>query len=505
MLNTSETSFVYAPGEKMARIVVAQFKQESHSFVPGRTDIDDFENDAARRGPETLVRVGNREMDGYLDSADEHGVELIGTIDIWSHSGPIVTDAAFEKYAAEILEGISENLDSIDGVMLGLHGAMVTESIDDAEGEILERVRALVGPDMPVAATFDLHTHMTQKMAANADIVVGYQTCPHVDLKRTGRVAMDVLIKTIRGEVKPTISIRKFRMLTSSEPHDDREFPNKEVISMLHEAEKNPAILSASIFCTQPWLDISELGWTSVVVTDDMADLGQETADAIAQKAWSLREHYIVNKMDADLAIDTALAGTGLFAFSEGADSTTAGGLGDGNLLLKVLLQRELDVPVAVMVRDAEAAEACVAAGVGGTVTTTLGGKLNPDFYSPVEVTGTVKTLSDGHYINEYGGVRPVNMGPSAVLEVGNISIMVTSGKPRMVDYEAYKSVGINPLLYRIIQPKSAGAYREYYDKIATCIDIDVPGPAGSDLPALPYTRIPRPLWPWDMDLVEPW
>jgi microcystin degradation protein MlrC len=148
---------------------------------------------------------------------------------------------------------------------------------------------------------------------------------------------------------------------------------------------------------------------------------------------------------------------------------------------------------------------ACVAAGVGGKVTATLGGKLNPDFYSPVGVTGTVKTLTDGRYINEYGGIRSVGMGPTAVLQVGNISIMVTTDKPRMVDYEAYKSVGINPLLFCIIQPKSAGAYREYYEKIATCIDIDVPGPAGSDLTALPYTRIPRPLWPWDTDLVEAW
>ncbi len=489
----------------MERVLIGQFKQESHSFVPGLTDIEDFETDAARRGAESLVRAGNREMDGYLDSSEQFGVELVPTIDIWAHSGPIVSDVAFEKYAGEILDGIRSNLDSIDGVMLGLHGAMVTESLDDAEGEILERVRSLVGPDMPVAATFDLHTHMTPKMAGNADIVVGYQTCPHVDLRRTGRVAMDTLIRTIRGEVSPNISIRKFRMLTSSEPHDDRVFPNNEVISMLHAAEKDPAILSATIFCTQPWLDISGIGWTSVVVTDDDPALGQTTADAIANRAWELRDNYIVDKMDVDEAIDTALAGTGLYAFSEGADSTTAGGLGDGNLLLKALLRRQVDVPTAVMVRDAAAAAACVEAGIGAEVTVSLGGSVNPGFYSPVEVTGRVRTLTDGRYMNEYGGIRPVHMGPTAVLQVGAISIMVTTGKPRMVDYEAYKSVGINPALFRIIQPKSAGAYREYYDKIATCIDIDVPGPSGSDLTALPFTRIPRPLWPWDRDLTEPW
>lgn len=489
----------------MERVLVAQLRQESHSFVPGLTTLADFHGIARGDAEAGMARVGNRETDGYIDSAEALGVTLVPTIDLWAHSGPKVADEAFEDLAGQILDSVSENIGEIDGVMLGLHGAMVTESLDDAEGEILARVRSVVGADLPIAATFDLHTHMTEKMREHADIIVGYQTCPHVDLRRTGRVAMDILIRTIRGEVSPKVSMRKIRMMSSSEPHDDRVFPNADVIAMLHEAERDPRILSASLFCTQPWLDIDELGWASVVVTDDAAELGQSTADTVGRRAWDLRDHYLVDKTDVDEAIDMALAGEGLFAFSEGADSTTAGGLGDGNLLLGALLRREVDVPCAVMVRDPEAAARCVEAGIGATVTTQLGGKLNPAFYSPLEVTGTVRTLTDGHYMNHYGGVRPVDMGPTAVLQVGSISIMVTTDKPRMVDFEAYSSVGINPDHYRIIQPKSAGAYREYYEDIATCIDVDLPGPAGSDLTALPFTRIPRPLWPWDRELTEPW
>src|SRR5690606_28525726 len=188
--------------------------------------------------------------------------------------------------------------------------------------------------------------------------------------------------------------IRKIRMMTSSETHDDRVFPNNQVVGMLHAAEEDDRVLAASIFCTQPWLDLTELGWTSVVVTDDDRGLGQETADAIARKAWDLRDEYIVDKMDVDEAIDRALASEGLFAFSEGADSTTAGGLGDGNLLLKALLRRQVEEPCILMVCDPEAAAACVEAGIGATVTVELGGKLNPAFYSPVEVTGTVRTLT---------------------------------------------------------------------------------------------------------------
>lgn len=489
----------------MERILVAQFRQESHSFVPGRTTVADFELSGVRRGEAALERAGNRETDGYLDAAEDLGATLIPTIDVRGMSGPKVSDEAFELFTSEITAAVRDNLGSFDGVMLGLHGAMVTETLDDAEGEILARVREIVGPEVPIAATFDLHTHMTARMGEMADIVVGYQTCPHVDLRRTGRAAMEILIRTLRGEATPRVSQRKFRMMTSSETHDNRVFPNHDIIAMLHEAEKDPGVLAASIFCTQPWLDIEELGWTTVVVTDDDPALGQSIADDIARAAWKMRDHYRVDKMGVDEAIDTALAGEGLFAFSEGADSTTAGGLGDGNLLLEALLRRQVTVPAAVMVVDPEAAATCVEAGIGATVTVDLGGKLNPDFYSPVPVTGTVRTLTDGVYMNHYGGIRPISMGPTALLQVGSISIMIPTHKPRMVDYQAYLSVGIDPGLLRIIQPKSAGAYREYYEKIATCIDIDVPGPAGSDLTALPFTRIPRPMWPWDPDLSEPW
>lgn len=489
----------------MERILVAQFRQESHSFVPGRTTVADFELSGVRRGEAALERAGNRETDGYLDAAEDLGATLIPTIDVRGMSGPKVSDEAFEHFTSEITAAVRDNLGSFDGVMLGLHGAMVTETLDDAEGEILARVREIVGPEVPIAATFDLHTHMTARMGEMADIVVGYQTCPHVDLRRTGRAAMEILIRTLRGEATPRVSQRKFRMMTSSETHDNRVFPNHDIIAMLHEVEKDPGVLAASIFCTQPWLDIEELGWTTVVVTDDDPALGQSIADDIARAAWKMRDHYRVYKMGVDEAIDTALAGEGLFAFSEGADSTTAGGLGDGNLLLEALLRRQVTVPAAVMVVDPEAAATCVEAGIGATVTVDLGGKLNPDFYSPVPVTGTVRTLTDGVYMNHYGGIRPISMGPTALLQVGSISIMIPTHKPRMVDYQAYLSVGIDPGLLRIIQPKSAGAYREYYEKIATCIDIDVPGPAGSDLTALPFTRIPRPMWPWDPDLSEPW
>lgn len=486
------------------RILVALFRQESHSFVPGVTSMSDFELQGVREGADVLTPRGNAETDGYLAAAAEHGVELLPVIDAKALSGGPVSDEAFEYFLGRICDAVREHVDDIDGVMLGLHGAMITNSFEDGDGEILSRVRAIVGPDMPIAASFDLHTHMTARMAENADIIVGYQTCPHIDLARTGQAALDILIRAIRGEVKPVISFRKFRMLTSSETHDDTKFPNSEVIGELHTAEKNEEILAASLFATQPWMNVSELGWTTVLVTDDNAELGQATADAIARRAWDLRAHYIVHKTDPDEAIATAVAGSGVHAMSEGADSTTTGSRGDSPGLLAALLRSDVDVPSLVMVVDAPAAEACHAAGVGATVTTMLGGTVTTEFFEPIEVTGTVTKLGDGDYLNHYGGIRPARMGRTAVLQVGSISILIPSVPPAMVDYEAYLSMGLDPRKMRIVEPKSAGAYREYYEKFATCSDVDIHGPSTSDLTSLPFTNIDRPLWPWD-NPESPW
>ena len=329
----------------MERVLVALIRQESHSFVPGVTTLADFERNGIPEGSDVLVRVGNRELDGYLDAADAMSVELVPLFDANAGSGPPVSDEAFEHLVGRLCDGVRRHSGDVDGIMLGLHGAMLTESFDDAEGEILSRVREIVGPDLPIAATFDLHTHMTERMAQEADIIVGYQTCPHVDLRRTGRAAMEILVRTMRGEVKPVVTYRKIRMMTSSETHDNRLHPNREIIGRLHSAEEDPRVLAATAFCTQPWLDVEELGWSIVVVTDNEPELGRQISDSIGRAAWDLREDYLVEKVDVDVAIDTALASDGLYAFSEGADSTTAGGLGDGNLLLPRCSSGRISLP----------------------------------------------------------------------------------------------------------------------------------------------------------------
>ncbi len=485
----------------MTRLAVVLFRQESHSFVPGTTTLADFERSGFVRGADVLRRAGNREVDGYLDAAEAAGAELVPILDSGVLSGPRVETATFETVMAEIIAGITAVADSIDGVLLGLHGAMITEAHDDGDGEIIARVRAAVGPDVPIAVTSDLHTHMTARMAEHADIIVGYQTCPHVDLRRTGRVAAELLLRTVAGEIEPVISMRKIPMMSSSETHDDRVFPNNQLIAKLHEAEQHPKILSATAYCTQPWFDVPELGWTTVVVTDGDPELGRTTADELARHAWSMREHYRVPKMDVDEAIRTALAGEGVFALSEGADSTTGGGAGDGNLLLRALLRNRVTAPAFCMVVDPAAVATGIAAGIGATITVPLGGSINTAFYSPIEVTGVVRVISDGAYHKEYGGIGPASMGPAIVLAIGSIQVLVATKPPWMVDYTAYLSVGLDPTRAKIVQPKSAGAYREYYEPIATCIDVALPGPCDSDLTSLPFVRIPRPLWPWDPDL----
>lgn len=482
----------------MKDILIGTFKQEGHSFVPGRTTREDFAALGVRYGQDCLGAQDRSETHGFEDVAAARGVRLVPTVYAHATSGPPVTDDAFETFADAICDNAGTYLSDLSGIALSLHGAMMTESYPDAEGELLHRLRTIVGRDLPIAVTFDLHAHMTQQIADLADIVVAFQTIPHVDLYETGSKAMSILIDAIEGAVSPRLSFFKLPMLSAPECQDSRRGAYKELMDELRQAEEDATVLSASLLSTQAYVDVPNLGWSTVVVTDGDQAEGDRLAVDIAREAWKRRRSFVVDRVPVDQAIDEALSGEGCFALSEGADSPTAGGLGDGTELLAALLRRKVDVSCLLMVRDAEVVEIAAQAGIGAAISVDLGGKLTPRFFSPVPVTGRVKALTDGRYWNLYAGERIHDMGHSAVLEIGSITVLVSSERPRGVDYQAYLSVGQDPRRFKISQPKSAGSYKQYYEEFARCIDIDTTGPVASNLTLLDYQNRPIPLWPWE-------
>ena len=491
------------------RVAVAGITFESNSFAPGLTTMDAFERYLLVEGDQVLTAgFGKDEIGGAISVADELGIVLVPVFAADGGCGPTVSDETYGQLKDQLFLKLSKVLDSVDGVYLRLHGAMTAESYEDVEGDLIESLRAIVGPDFPIAVSCDFHAHFTEKMAQGTALIAGYQTCPHLDFFETGARAMRLMAIELANGKTATLSYRKLKLMASSEGHDTTFGPMRAVLDRLHEIEKMPEVLDATVFCTQPWLEVAELGWSALVVTKDNPSLGQKLADELALMMWDRREAVLFRKekvADVVAEINSSDSSSKPFILAEGADSPSAGSQGDSNYLLKYLLDNPINGDVYMTVTDAAVAKKCFEAGVGGEVTSDIGGTLSPVFFTPIEVTGVVVTLCDGVYQSKYPS-KMFNSGPTAVLKVQDIYIVVTSKPAFMLDYQIYLRVGLDFTSAKAVQVKSAGSYRAYYGPLAyKCIDFASPGSSDSRLPKMPFTKPRRPLWPFDLDVVDPW
>ncbi len=493
----------------MERVLIGGFMHEVHTFVGGVLTLEDMRrNGFVAVGDEMLSGgIGARqEVHGAMEVAAREGIELVPSVHAFGGVGGRVADEAFAFLSTAIFDTARTNLGRLDGVYLVLHGAMASVSEDDPEGLVLQALRELLGPDIPIVASFDLHVHMTDRMVASASAVIAYRTIPHLDFVETGARAMALLVDAIRGRSHPVSRQRKLRMTASSEQHDTNHGPMVDVMARAREMETRDGVLAVSVTPTQPWMDVPELGWSVIVVADDDPALAQATADELAWMLWDRRERFLVSKTPVADAVQQAMSTAARpVVLADGADSPSAGANGDGNDLLRELLRIDYQGQALLAIVDPPAAAACHAAGLGATVHVTLGGALTPAMYQPLEITGEVIALLDGRYMHQVP-VRPVDIGPTAVLRIGGVHVVISTRKAFQLDESVYHQAGLDPRTADIVQAKSAGGFRGVYEPFAArIIEMDTPGLTTHDLTRLPFKRIPRPMWPWDADLAEPW
>lgn len=490
------------------RIAVAGLMFEANSFAPGTTQLADFDRSSARGAQVLTVGGGIDSMAGAVGVAQAAGATIIPITSATAMSGPPVAAGVYAALKKRILDGLSPLRDRVDGVYLSLHGAMVAVDCEDTEGDLLEAVRELVGSDIPIAYSADLHTHFTAKMAGATPLVAGYRTLPHVDIFETGQRAMHLLLAAASG-AQPTLGWRKIRMLTSAEGQDTNVPPMSEIMARLAEITAEPGVLEGCVFATQPWLDVEELGWSVQIITDGDPDRAQAYADELAMMAWQRRHEILAPKTDIREALRMVREAGQVdkpFIFSDGADSVSAGATGDGTTVLQALIDDPVDGQAMVIVTDAAAAQAAAAAGVGAEVTVGVGGSLAPVFHRTTTLRGVVTTVCDGKYQSLYPPA-PADVGLTVAVKVDDrVNAVITSRPASQLDYQLYLRVGLDPQSARVVVAKSAGGYKAFFEPIAeACIDIDTTGPADSRLERMPYTQPRRPLWPLDSDLTEPW
>lgn len=487
----------------MIRIAVAGLAREGNTFSGGEGTVVDFERTGLYVG-DNIFEVGrqNDSIAGAMQVAVERGIELVPTFYARSNSGPRVTAQAHQDLKSRLLNALEPVLGEVNGIYLRLHGAMVAHGCDDVEGDLLSAVRKLVGPELPISASCDLHAHFTAEMAAATPMIAGFQTYPHVDMVQTGYRALTLLADAITGARRPVLGYRKIPVMSASEVHDTTNGPVAEVMARLHELVKLPGVLDATIFATQPWLDVTEYGWSTLVITDGDQGLADRYADQLAGMLFDRRERLTIRKTPIPQALSRVReidrAGRPV-VLGDGADSPSAGSTGDSPELLAALLAAPVGGPTLCSITDAPAVAKCSAAGVGASVTVDVGGTLSPHFFSPIQVRGTVVTLCDGQ---AYDRSVPMNAGRTAVLQIGELSLVITEFAVSMVDRRLYDRVGLNVDNAVVVQAKSAGQYRESYRlSAAELIDLDLRGPAQHDLLTLPFVNIPRPIWPFDRDV----
>lgn len=485
----------------MFRVLIANLAQETCSFVASRHTLEDFRRYYLYTGEEMLQRLrgGGMEIAGIIQAAEEAGVELVPTLACYGGTGGPVATEAYTRLRDDILAEARRQADRVDGAILALHGAMLTEDLDDPEGDLIARLREILGAEKPIVCSLDLHAHVTDVIVKQATALVAYHTHPHVDIAETGYRAMTLMARVLRREVRPVVAHRKLPMLAPAEQHNTSRPPMAPIMQAVLAAEREPGMLAAAIFPVQSCLDIPDLGLSVVAVADGNLALAQEKADELAEMAWRARREFLHDRTPVPEALRIAreIAG-GPIVLADSSDGTAGGAEGDSTVLLRALLESPVPGPCLLLITDPEAAARCAAAGVGQEITLEVGGKLTPAFFQPVRVTGRVRTLSDGKFQMK-NPVLPADRGLTAVLQTGDLFIVLSQKPVYTWDEECYRSVGLFPREAKLIQVKSPGGFRPVYEPFAKAIvELDAPGPTDSNLKRLPFRRVTRPLFPLD-------
>ncbi len=499
-------------GTTRPRVLVAGMQYELNSFVAGTAGLERFRQFRLAEGEDVWSIARGEEVAGARDVAQACGIDLVPAILGFGGAGPVLEDGVYEFFRDRILAALEAESDRIDGIYLPLHGAMATVGTPDAEGDLIGRIRARVGPRLPIVASFDMHANFTAAMARGLDAAVGFKTCPHVDYIETGRHAMEILAGAVTGRTRPCLVHRKIRMMTPPEGHDTTTGPMREVVARLRAIETLPGILAATVIAPQAWMDVPELGWSVIVVADGASalDLASAEADRLGLFCWSQRERYLVQRTALDEALAIAAAnppGNPPVVMTDAADAPSAGSYGDSAVVLAALLARPpMRGPVLMTMTDPEAARACAAAGAGGRLRIRVGGAFQPRFFAPVDVEVRVRAVLRESYESCLPPGR-IDPGLRAVVEIGGfIHMVIAERQMATLDLRPFESSGLDPRAAQAVLVKSAGQFRGFYTAIAARIlELDTPGPVDGVLTRLPFRNLTRPLWPFDAGLETPW
>lgn len=491
-------------------VLSAEFAHETNTFSVRQTQYSNFMDRYGFFGDQAIQERGeaNTELAGFRDVARQQGWRLIHVLSASAEPAGFVVRDAFDRLTAPILAAAREKRGELSGIILGLHGAMVTDFCEDGEGELLRRLREIVGPKLPIAITLDLHANVTQAMCDHANIIVSYKTYPHIDMREAGRHAGQVLHRAMKGEIHPR-TIRAHRpMLDEANGGRTDIGPMIGRFEQARAYEKKPGVYAVSINAGFGNADIKEVGPTVLVTAEGDMKTHQAFAEGIADDIWAkrfdvLNRYYSVEEAAA-IAKDYK-RGKGPIIIADYADNPGGGGYGDSTELLRAMLAANLKEACFGPMVDPEAAQELRRYKVGQNVQVWLGGKTDARFGgAPLKLEGRLELISDGDYVGDgpmVGGLR-LSFGPSAVVRVADTAVLVTTEPAQMLDLQQFRAFGIDPARHSVVGLKSMQHFRAAFEPIAGKVIVcDSGALCTTHLERLPYKNVPRPIFPLDRDL----
>ena len=485
------------------RIAIGSLMHESNTFVATLTTKQDFASYLLCYDADLFSTFASTpsEIGRFLDVLQEHGISIIPTLAANAMAGGPVQQGDFDHLLGDLTTRLRAAL-PVDGVLLALHGAMSTEQHPDAETEILKAVRHIVGTNVPIAASLDLHGHITPSMLEYADILVGYQNYPHTDMFATGKRTAEYLLAMLAGQLNPTMALHKLPMIVSPVNARTEMQPLQAIVERARAIEADGSVLQVSLFPVQPWLDVPDLGFAVLVLAHDDDQAAQNTAQEIGQLVWDQRGHFEPDLVPLNDAIKMAHAEkSGVTIVGDAGDAPTGGAAADQIEILNALLHLRADQfprQTYLTLNAPLAAKQAHTQGLGSTITAAVGHHISINDGEPLTITGEVLTLSDGNHFADSMGVT-VQMGLSAVLEIGSIRLCVRSIPSMEWDPAMYTSLGLDIRQAGLVFVKSPTHFRASFGALADRIVIaDTAGATCPNMRRLHFEHVTRPLYPLD-------
>lgn len=487
------------------KAVIAMMEHETNTFSPVPTPLERFGPSSGEEMVRRFKGTGTG-LGAFLDVATEEGMEIVAPVAGNAAPSGYVEKAAYEAMSDAICEAVAEGCDVC---FLDLHGAMVSETTDDGEGTLLKRIRS-IAPDLPIACSFDLHANMTQDIIDNCTVLVGYKTYPHIDMYEAGEHAARIMVRTLKGEVNPVMAWGQRPILAQTLRMGHGDKPMGPMIEAAR-AEESKGLLAASVFGGFPLADFPEAGLSVVTIADANKTEAQAACERLLTKAWEAKEEWIF--ASEPLAETIAKAKTieeGPVILLDHADNAASGGTQDTMAVIEEVIKQGLEDVAVFGVCDPDAVSAMEDAGVGNEITLDLGGRVDmPEIGKkgePLRLTGKVRAVTDGRFVVTVamGRGTTLSMGKTAVLETGNVQIVVVSNNIEPYDLGVFRSVGIEPAEKRYLILKSRIHHRAGFEAIAAHeIPCNGVGVTSSDNSLFTFRKVRRPIYPLDPDCPE--